>query len=236
VHGISDPSVKAVLSDVSYKQILEEIEMLDMAQGELDSEEILAGRTTPVFFGSAANNFGVELFLNWFLDNSTEPVARRAGDETIPLEGPVFSAFVFKIQTNMNPQHRDRMVFARICSGVFNRDMTTNNTRSGKEVRISNSHNIFGRERETVDTACAGDIIGFITNAAFRIGDTLSSHPQLVFREIPRFAPECFAYLQNSSISAYKSYKKDWTTCWPRTSSSPSIRRTGRATCPSLAP
>jgi peptide chain release factor 3 len=208
VHGISDPAVKDVLSEVSYRQILEEIEMLDMAQGELEAAEILAGHTTPVFFGSAANNFGVELFLNWFLDNSTEPVARKAGDKTIPLEGPLFSAFVFKIQTNMNPQHRDRMVFARICSGVFQRDMTTNNTRSGREVRISNSHNIFGRERETVDTAYAGDIIGFITNADFRIGDTLSSDPQLVFREIPRFAPECFAYLQNSSISAYKSYKK----------------------------
>ena len=208
VHGMEDPAVKNILSETVYKEILEEIEMLDMAQGDLDDGEVLAGHTTPVFFGSAANNFGVELFLNWFLDNSMPPTPRKADDRIIPLEGPDFSAFVFKIQTNMNPQHRDRMVFARICSGKFERDMTAWNTRSGREVRISNSHNVFGRERETVNTAFAGDIIGFITNADFRIGDTLSSDPELVYREIPRFAPECFAYINNTSISAYKSFRK----------------------------
>lgn len=208
VHSMKDETIRKLLSADVYEQILEEIEMLDGAAGDFSLEDVLAGKTTPVFFGSAANNFGVELFLNWFLENSTGPVPRRTGGKEIPLEGPDFSAFIFKIQTNMNPQHRDRMVFARICSGIFFRDMNTWNTRSGREVRISSSHNLFGRERETVNTAFAGDIIGFITNSDFRIGDTLSSDPGLMFQEIPRFAPECFATVSNVSTSAYKAFRK----------------------------
>ncbi|MCU0845711.1 MAG: peptide chain release factor 3 [Spirochaetes bacterium] len=208
VHDLSDPLVKDLLPEPSYGQIMEEIEMLDVAHGGFDLTEVHGGRTTPVFFGSASNNFGVEHLLKGFLEYSKEPLPRKAGDVTIPLEGPPFSAFVFKIQTNMNPQHRDRMVFARVCSGRFFRDMTVFNTRSGKEVRISNSHNMFGRERETANEAFAGDIIGYVTNADFRIGDTLSSDPGLRYNEIPRFAPECFAYIQNVSSSGYKSFRK----------------------------
>ena len=208
VHGITDPVVKQALSESSYREIIEEIELLDNAHGGFERSEVLSGKTTPVFFGSAANNFGVELFLDWFLDHSVHPMPRKAGDSAVPLEGPVFSAFIFKIQTNMNPQHRDRMVFARVCSGKFTRDMTAYNTRNGKEVRISNSHSIFGREREISNEAYPGDIIGFITNSDFRIGDTISSDPSLCFNEIPRFAPECFAYIQNTSISSYKSFRK----------------------------
>ncbi len=207
VHDISDPLVKNILSEPSYRQIMEEIECYDVATG-IDLAEVHAGRTTPVFFGSASNNFGVEHLLRGFLEYSKEPLPRKAGDTVIPLEGPPFSAFVFKIQTNMNPQHRDRMVFARVCSGRFVRDMTAWNTRNGREVRISNSHNLFGRERETADEAYAGDIIGFVTNADFRIGDTISSDPGLRYNEIPRFAPECFAYIQSVSSSGYKSFRK----------------------------
>nr|MBP7604889.1 peptide chain release factor 3 [Spirochaetota bacterium] len=146
--------------------------------------------------------------LDRFLEYSREPLPRGSNGSMIPIEGPPFSAFVFKIQTNMNPQHRDRMVFARVCSGKFERDMTVWNTRSRREVRISNSHSMFGRERETADEAYAGDIIGFVTNADFRIGDTLSTDPELRYNEIPRFAPECFAYVQNVSSSSYKSFRK----------------------------
>jgi peptide chain release factor 3 len=208
VHGITDPVVKNALNESSYREIVEEIELLDAAHGELELSRVYSGETTPIFFGSAANNFGIELFLNRFLDYSGEPLPRKAGDQTVPLEGPVFSAFVFKIQTNMNPQHRDKMVFARVCSGKFTRDMTAYNSRNGKNVRISNAHSIFGRERETANEAYAGDIIGFISNSDFQIGDTISSDPGLCFNEIPRFAPECFAYVHNTSISGYKSFRK----------------------------
>ena len=208
VHDITDPLVREILSETSYRQIIEEIEMLDMAHEGLDLAAVHAGKTTPVFFGSASNNFGVEHLLDRFLEYSREPLPRGSNGSMIPIEGPPFSAFVFKIQTNMNPQHRDRMVFARVCSGKFERDMTVWNTRSRREVRISNSHSMFGRERETADEAYAGDIIGFVTNADFRIGDTLSTDPELRYNEIPRFAPECFAYVQNVSSSSYKSFRK----------------------------
>ncbi|MCL1911694.1 MAG: peptide chain release factor 3 [Leptospirales bacterium] len=207
-YGIQDSVVKEILNEKVYSEILEEIEMLDAALPALEAKDVLSGALTPVFFGSAANNFGVELFLNWFLDNSSKPLPRRAGNDVVPLEGDIFSAFIFKIQTNMNPQHRDRMIFARVCSGVFYRDMSVWNTRSGREVRISNSHNLFGKERETLNSAYPGDIIGFVTNSDFRIGDTISSDSGLVFSEIPRFAPECFAYISNVSTSAYKSFRK----------------------------
>ncbi|HDP79220.1 MAG TPA: peptide chain release factor 3, partial [Spirochaetes bacterium] len=208
VHDLSDPLLKSMLSGPSYQDIMEEIEMLDVAQKGLDRADVREGKTTPVFFGSAANNFGVELLLDGFLKFSDDPSPRSAGGVTVPLDDSRFSAFVFKIQTNMNPQHRDRMVFARVCSGKFFRDMKAYNTRNGKEVRISNSHNLFGRERETMDEAYPGDIIGFITNADYRPGDTISTDPELRFNEIPRFAPECFAYIGSVSTSGYKSFRK----------------------------
>jgi peptide chain release factor 3 len=208
VHGITDPVIRNMLTEPVYNEIIEEIELLDLAHGGLDIDDILSGKTTPVFFGSAANNFGIELFLNRFLDYSGSPIPRQADGCPVPVDGDVFSAFIFKIQTNMNPQHRDRMVFARVCSGKFYRDMAVYNSRNGKEMRISNSHSLFGRERETANEAYPGDIIGFITNSDFRIGDTVSSEPGLSFNEIPRFAPECFAYIQNTSTSGYKSFRK----------------------------
>ena len=208
VHDISDTRVSSVLSPEVYEEINEELELLDMAHGGLDLQDVHEGKTTPVFFGSAVSNFGVELLLEGFLEFSTTPLPRNAGEVPVPLEGPPFSAFVFKIQTNMNPQHRDRMVFARVCSGKFSRDMTVYNTRHGKEVRISYSHSLFGQGREIANEAYAGDIIGFVSNSDFQIGDTLSSDPGLTFNEIPRFAPECFAYIQNRSISSYKSFRK----------------------------
>ncbi len=208
IRGIDDPLVKEVLPPRSYEQIVEEIEMLDIAQGGFDDKAVLAGETTPVFFGSAANNFGIELMLEGFLNHSRGPAPRQSGGLEVPLEGPVFSGFVFKIQTNMNRQHRDRMVFVRICSGRFTRDMTAVNKRTGKEVRLSSSHSMFGRDRETLDEAFAGDILGFITNADFRIGDTVTTDHSVSFSEIPRFAPECFAYIQNTTVSNYKSFRK----------------------------
>ncbi len=207
-HGITDPLVKNIISKQAYAEIIEEIDLLDMAHAGLDKTEVSAGNTTPVFFGSAANNFGIELLLNGFLEYSSSPVPRNSKKGVIPLEGPAFSGFVFKVQTNMNPAHRDRMVFARICSGKFERDIKVYHMPHEKEIRISSSHSVFGRERETVDEAYAGDILGFVTNTTFRIGDTITSDPEIVYSEIPRFAPECFAYLRNVSTSAYKSFRK----------------------------
>ncbi len=141
VHDISDPTVRGILSDSVYREITEELELLEGAHGGFDLDEVLRGKTTPVFFGSAANNFGVELLLKGFLEYSAPPAPRTSAGETVPLEGPAFSGFIFKVQTNMNPQHRDRMVFARVCSGRFERDMTVYHSRLKKEIRISSAHN-----------------------------------------------------------------------------------------------
>ncbi|MBP7584803.1 MAG: peptide chain release factor 3 [Spirochaetes bacterium] len=208
VHDMSDPLVKGMLNAKVYDEIVEELEMLDGAHGGFDREEVLRGRTTPVFFGSAANNFGVELLLNGFLEHSGGPVPRMTADGPVPLDSPDFSGFIFKVQTNMNPMHRDRMVFARVCSGRFERDMKVYSARMQKEIRISSAHNVFGRERETLDEAYAGDILGFITTTPFRVGDTIGSNPAIAFEEITRFAPECFAYLHNTVTSSYKSFRK----------------------------
>ncbi|MBF0490108.1 MAG: peptide chain release factor 3 [Candidatus Omnitrophica bacterium] len=208
VHGLSDPFVKEIMYEQRYREVVEELEMLDGAHDGFDPQAVLEGKTTPVFFGSAANNFGVEFLLQGFLDHSSPPAPRKAGGVIVPLDSPNFSAFVFKAQTNMNPLHRDRVVFARVCSGRFYRGISVWHERSKKEVRLSDSFNLFGRDREIMSEAFPGDIIGFVTKLDFRIGDTLSVDPKVVYEEIPTFAPECFGYLQNSVASSYKSFRK----------------------------
>lgn len=205
---IRDPLVKDILSEQTYHEVVEEIAILDDAHGGFARDAVLQGKTTPVFFGSAANNFGVELLLRGFLEYSSAPAPRKAISGWIPLDNLHFSGFVFKVQTNMNPLHRDRMVFVRVCSGRFYRDMMIHHARLGKEIRLSSCHNVFGRSREVAGEAYPGDIIGFVTRADFRVGDTISTDPDLVFEEIPRFAPECFAFLHNSLSSSYKSFRK----------------------------
>ena len=208
VHEVSDPVLKEILGGDTYNDTAEELEMLDGAHGGFDLDEVLAGKSTPVFFGSAVNNFGVELLLNKFLDWSPEPVPRKSNGEAVPLDDKEFSAFVFKVQTNMNPMHRDRVVFARVCSGKFQRDMKVLHRRSGRAIRLSYSYNLFGQNRDVADEAYPGDIIGFATKLNFRAGDTVSTSPDISFKEIPRFAPECFAFIHSTSSATYKSFRK----------------------------
>ena len=207
--GLSDPLVRARLADEAlYRTACEEIEMLDGAGAAFEPAEALAGRTTPVYFGSAINNFGVQLLLDGFLEYSAAPGARmsRAG-LVAPTERP-FSGFVFKIQANMDPRHRDRIAFVRVVSGRFERDMTVTHVQSGKAVRLANAAKLFGREREIIDEAYPGDVVGIVGNAHFAIGDTLTEDPAIVYDEIPRFAPECFAYLENPVAANFKRFRK----------------------------
>ncbi len=208
VRDLNDPQVKNILNEHIYREVVEELEMLDVAHAGFDLTEILQGRSTPVFFGSAANNFGVESFLNYFVKYAPGPGLRTTKDGEIAVDYPHFSSFVFKVQINMNPLHRDRVVFARVCSGKFIRDMKAYHARSGRTISLSDSYNLFGRDRETADEAYPGDIIGFVTKHNFRIGDTISTDPKLAFETIPRFAPECFGYLQNNAAAAYKPFRK----------------------------
>src|ERR1043165_6739687 len=177
-----------------------------------------AGHQTPVYFGSAVNNFGIQLLLDGFLHDSVPPQPHRnamiqmsTGHSNQPSLGPVvpvdfprFSAFVFKIQANMDPRHRDRIAFVRICSGKFSRDMLVTHQRTGKTVRLSSSHKLFGQERETVDVAWPGDVIGLVGHSEFGIGDTLTEDRRIIFDEIPRFPPEVFTYISNPTSADSK--------------------------------
>lgn len=208
VGGIDDEFVRARMDKDSLRLAIEEMAMLDGAGHEFDVEALERGEQTPVFFGSAMNNFGVQLLLDAFLRFSPPPQPRTSGSVTIDPASERFSGFVFKIQANMDPRHRDRIAFIRIVSGRFERDMQVIQTRTGKTVRLSNSQKLFARERETVDEAFAGDVIGVVGNHGFQIGDTLAQDAEVSYAEIPRFAPECFAYLRNKNTAKTKRFRE----------------------------
>jgi peptide chain release factor 3 len=207
VSGIEDENVKSAIDEHVYRQVCDELELLEGAGADFDVKKVLAGELTPVFFGSAANNFGVQMLLDRFLELSPPPLPKETNGLTIDPASEEFSAFVFKIQANMNPKHRDRVAFIRIVSGKFERDMNVLNVRAGDRMRLGNSQRLFARERETVDDAYAGDVVGITGNYDLLIGDTLASKKGIVFDEIPRFAPECFSYLHNKSTAKYKRFR-----------------------------
>jgi peptide chain release factor 3 len=211
VTSLDEPAVRAKLDDDTFAEVEEQLAMLDGAGHPFDLAAVHAGQQTPVYFGSAVNNFGIQLLLDGFLRDSIPPQPRRsvAGgvSRIIPVEHNKFSGFVFKIQANMDPKHRDRIAFLRVCSGRFARDMAVLHAQSGKTVRLSSSHKLFGRERETVDDAWPGDVIGMVGHDAFGIGDTLTEDRSILFDEIPRFPPEVFAYISNPNPADSKKFR-----------------------------
>jgi peptide chain release factor 3 len=211
VHGLADPLVRDAMNPEVYNRTVDELAMLDGAGAEFDHQAVLAGQLTPVFFGSAVNNFGVQLLLDSFLELAPPPRARSVNGRVIAPDAAEFSGFIFKIQANMDPRHRDRLAFVRVCSGRFERDMSVVHTRTGRKLRLSSSHKLFGRDRETIDEAYPGDVVGLVGHSDFRIGDTLAEDPTLVFHEIPRFTPECFAWLQSPSTAQFKRFREGLT-------------------------
>ncbi len=209
VGGIDDPVLLAVLDAPAHHESIEEVRMLDHTGGagaEFDSAAVLRGAMTPVFFGSAINNFGVQLLLDGFLHNASAPTARKSAAGLIQPDDPRFSGFVFKIQANMDPKHRDRIAFLRVVSGTFERDMFVVHAQSGRRVRLGNATKLFGNQRETVEHAVAGDVVGLVGNDLFGIGDTLTDDRSIVYDEIPEFTPECFANLTNPQPGNYKRF------------------------------
>ena len=207
VAGIEDGKVREALNDDLYETVTTEVELLDGLTEPLDVERVLAGEQMPIYFGSAMNNFGVQNMLESFLEMAPAPTGRMSQGEMVAPETESFSGFVFKIQANMNPRHRDRAVFVRIVSGVFERDMQVIDQRTGKKVRLANAQKLFGKDRETLDVAYAGDILALVGNYNFLIGDTLTSAPKIVYKEMPRFTPECFTYLLNTDTKNIKRYR-----------------------------
>jgi peptide chain release factor 3 len=209
VADVHDPKIAALVDEGTYREFIEQLELLEGAGSAFDRDAMLRGDATPVFFGSAANNFGVELFLDAFVKLGPPPTARvDVEHETIDPSSPVFSAFVFKIQANMDPRHRDRIAFARVCSGKFERDMTVRNMRTGKDVRLTRAMKLFASDRESVDEAYAGDVVGLANPGSFAIGDSLCEGKDIVYEPIPAFEPEHFALVRSIDTGAYKSFQK----------------------------
>ncbi len=207
VHDVSDPQVREQLSEQTYANLIEHLAMLDAASEPMDRALVKSGDMTPVFFGSAINNFGVQMLLDAFLEYAPPPHARRSSKGLIAPKHPLFSGFIFKIQSNMDPHHRDQIAFLRVCSGTFLRDMKVFHPRTGKTLRLASSHRVFGRDRETVDEAFPGDVIGLVGHGSFGIGDTLTEDEGLTYEPLPQFPPECFALLHNPVSSTYKRFR-----------------------------
>jgi peptide chain release factor 3 len=219
VTSLDDDAVRSRLDDYTFNEVKEQLEMLDGAGHPFDLAAVQAGRQTPVYFGSAVNNFGIQLLLDGFLQDSVPPAPRTSVSITVPgmaattvarevpVDSPKFSGFVFKIQANMDPNHRDRIAFLRVCSGKFERDMVVTHQRTGKQVRLSSSHKLFGQERETVDVAWPGDVIGLVGHDSFGIGDTLTEDRSIAYDEIPRFPPEVFTYISNPNPADSKKFR-----------------------------
>ena len=210
---IVDASDEAVLKDrigdAFYDKLQEDIELLDGASAEFDQEMVSAGDLTPVFFGSALTNFGVQTFLEHFLSMTTSPLPRKSDQGVIDPFTEEFSAFVFKIQANMNKAHRDRIAFMRICSGKFEAGMEANHVQGGKKIRLSQPQQMMAEERHIVDEAYAGDIIGVFDPGIFSIGDTIcKSNKKFAFEGIPTFAPEHFARVRQIDTMKRKQFIK----------------------------
>ena len=191
------------------EKLFGEIELLDGASAAFDLEQVRAGKLTPVFFGSALTNFGVEIFLQHFLQMATPPLPRKADIGLIQPAEKEFSAFVFKIQANMNKAHRDRIAFMRICSGKFDAQKEVKHIQSGKVMRLSQPQQIMADERKILNEAYAGDIIGVFDPGIFSIGDTLCSpKDQFQYEGIPTFAPEHFARVRQIDTMKRKQFVK----------------------------
>ena len=206
---LDDPELKARINDDElYAEFIEELEIVEELGSELDLEAIHCGKMTPVFFGSAMSNFGVQLFLDAFLEYSLKPIARHSTRDEIAPTHTDFTGFVFKLQANMDPKHRDRVAFVRVCSGRFEKDMTVKHARTGKTIRLSRPQKLFAQGRESIETAYAGDVIGLNNPGMFAIGDTIYCGEKLEFDGIPCFSPEIFSYLRNVNPSKFKQFRK----------------------------
>ncbi len=207
--SVDDEQYRTLLGEELHDQLCQDIELLDAAGEEYDLNRMLAGELTPMFFGSAMTNFGVEPFLEDFIRIAPAPGTRGTSEGTVAPGDSEFSGFVFKIQANMNPAHRDRIAFIRICSGKFEKGISVNHVRAQKTVRLSQPQQFFAQDRNTVEEAYAGDIIGVFDPGIFHIGDTLCTHkPVIRFDSIPLFAAEHFAKVYCKDASKRKQFLK----------------------------
>jgi len=190
--GLDDPALATRIGAEALAELRDELELVQGASHPFDLDQYLAGRLTPVFFGSAVNNFGVQLLLDFFVEHAPSPRGRGTTSREVAPDEEALSGFVFKIQANMDPMHRDRVAFLRVCSGRYDAGMKMLHVRTGKEVRIANALTFMASDREIVATAYPGDVIGLHNHGTISIGDTFTAGEALSFTGIPNFAPELF--------------------------------------------
>jgi peptide chain release factor 3 len=204
VASAADPEVAALVGTERQQRLIEAADIIAGAGTRFDEAAYRAARQTPVFFGSALNDFGVEPFLRAILALAPPPGPRRAESGMVPPTSPDFSGFVFKVQANMNPKHRDRVAFVRVCSGRLEKDMSVVNSRDGASMRLSRVYRFFGRDRETVPEAYPGDVVGVVNPGRLGIGDTLYAGAPVQYADVPRFPAENFAILRPSDMRLKK--------------------------------
>lgn len=208
VISVDDPALEHVLDRHYIRRLRDEMELLDEAGDPFVLEQVQAGQLTPLFFGSAVTNFGVEPFLERFLQYTPPPLSRRSDEGNIPPDAPYFSGFIFKIQANMNPAHRDRLAFMRIVSGAFEKGMEVWHSGTNKTVTLKQPQQFMADEREAVEEAWAGDIIGLFDPGIYQLGDTLSTGPRMRYENIPVFAPEFFNRMRSRDSMKRKQFQK----------------------------
>ncbi|NJN80366.1 MAG: peptide chain release factor 3 [Anaerolineales bacterium] len=197
-----------ILSAEKTAQLKESIQLLDEAGVTFNHESVLQEKQTPVFFGSALTNFGVRMFLDAFIRYAPQPQAYVSDAGVVNPEDAEFAGFIFKIQANMNPKHRDSVAFLRVCSGKFERGMDLIHAQSGKTLKLMRPYKAFANEREIIEEAFPGDVLGLPNNGIFAIGDSLSAGKPMQFAPIPRFQPEHFALLRNLDVGKQKQFTK----------------------------
>ena len=206
---LEDDTFRTILGDHYFEQLYEDSQLLDIASTDFNPDKVACGELTPVFFGSALTNFGVKPFLEHFLEMTTSPLARTCSTGDINPFDKEFSAFVFKIQANMNKAHRDRIAFMRICSGKFEKGMEVYHMQGKKKIKLAQPQQFMAQDREIVEEAYAGDFIGVFDPGVFSIGDTLCSPSnKFEFLKIPTFAPEHFARITQKDTMKRKQFLK----------------------------
>jgi peptide chain release factor 3 len=208
IHHLADHLLEQKLGERDAHTLREDVELVDGVHGELKVEDYLAGKVAPVFFGSAVNNFGVKEMLDTFIRIAPTPRSREATTRVIDVGEDKFSGFVFKIHANLDPKHRDRIAFLRVCSGKFERNKYFHHVRLDKDVRFSNPYTFLARDKDVIEEAYPGDVVGLFDTGNFKIGDTLTEGEDFYFTGIPSFSPEIFKEVVNKDPMKTKQLEK----------------------------
>jgi peptide chain release factor 3 len=208
ISDLSDKVLDNKVGDRDAEQLREDVELIDGVYGELDTQDYLKGKIAPVFFGSAVNNFGVKEMLDTFIRIAPIPRSRETSKREVSIEEDGFSGFIFKIHANLDPKHRDRIAFMRVCSGRFERNKYYHHVRLDKDMRFSNPYSFMARSKDIIEDAYAGDVVGLFDTGSFKIGDTLTEGEDFYFTGIPTFSPEIFKELVNKDPMKTKQLEK----------------------------